>query len=226
VFSGERASNLTLDASRKRRKKSYVSPETHLLASWIVAAKCTDNPRDCRLITLAGVLPDLDGLGILIDAVNQALGHRLTFFYDQYHHYLLHGALGGVLISGLFGLLARAHWRVAMLALVVFHVHLLCDFVGSRGPARYDLWPIHYLGPFSQTPIWLWRGQWRLDGWQNQLISVGLLGWALWLPTSCGHSVVGLFSRRADTVVVGVLRKWRLAWVRRSPDRSNMRVFI
>jgi hypothetical protein len=38
-----------------------MSPLTHLLASWIVAAKTTDNPRDRRLVTLAGVAPDLDG---------------------------------------------------------------------------------------------------------------------------------------------------------------------
>ncbi len=38
-----------------------MSPETHLLASWIIAAKATDNPRDCRLVTLAGILPDADG---------------------------------------------------------------------------------------------------------------------------------------------------------------------
>jgi hypothetical protein len=30
-----------------------VSPETHLLASWIIAAKTTHDPRDCRLVTLA-----------------------------------------------------------------------------------------------------------------------------------------------------------------------------
>ena len=27
-----------------------MNPETHLLASWVIAAKATDNPRDCRLV--------------------------------------------------------------------------------------------------------------------------------------------------------------------------------
>jgi inner membrane protein len=53
-----------------------MSPTTHLLASWIVAAKTTDNPRDCALITWAGVLPDLDGLGMVLDIFNQAVFHR------------------------------------------------------------------------------------------------------------------------------------------------------
>ncbi len=47
-----------------------MSPLTHLLASWIIAVKTTDNLRDRRLVTLAGVAPDLDGLGIIIDIAN------------------------------------------------------------------------------------------------------------------------------------------------------------
>ena len=42
-----------------------MSPATHLFIfmNWVIAAKTTDNPRDCRLVTLAGILPELDGLG-------------------------------------------------------------------------------------------------------------------------------------------------------------------
>jgi hypothetical protein len=192
-----------------------VSPETHLLASWIIAAKTTDNPRDCRLVTLAGILPDADGLGLIADAVSGWLGGRQTNFYQHYHHYLLHGALGGVLIAALLACFARHPVRVALLALLVFHLHLLCDFVGSRGPAPEDLWPIFYLGPFDKDPMWVWKGQWRLDGWFNRYLSVALFLWALWLPVRLGYSVVVVFSRRADEVFVRVLRKWRDAWVLR-----------
>jgi inner membrane protein len=48
-----------------------VSPESHLLASWIIAAKTTDNLRDCRLVTLAGILPDADGLGLIVDLATE-----------------------------------------------------------------------------------------------------------------------------------------------------------
>ena len=34
------------------------------MASWIIASKATDNTRDCRLVALAGILPDADGLGV------------------------------------------------------------------------------------------------------------------------------------------------------------------
>ncbi len=192
-----------------------MSPETHLLASWIIAAKTTDNPRDCRLVTLAGLLPDADGLGLIVDVVGGWLGTKQTHLYAQYHHYLLHGALGGILIAAVFACFAKRRWRVALLALLVFHLHLLCDFVGSRGPALEDLWPIFYLGPFDKDPMWVWKGQWRLDSWINRYLTVALFVWALWLPVRLGYSVVGVFSGRADQVFVGVLRKWHDGWTRR-----------
>jgi hypothetical protein len=192
-----------------------VSPETHLLASWIIAAKTTDNARDCRLVTLTGILPDADGLGVIVDLASGWLGGKQTHLNAQYHHYLLHGALGGLLIAALVGCFARHRWRVALLALLVFHLHLLCDFVGSRGPAPEDLWPIFYLGPFDKEPMWVWKGQWRLDGWFNRWLTVGLFLWALWLPVSLGYSVVGIFSQRADRAFVGVLSKWHETWARR-----------
>ena len=65
--------------------------------------------------------------------------------------------------------------------------------------------------------MWFWKGQWRLDSWINRYLTVALFLWALWLPVRLGHSVVGVFSRRADRVVVGVLRKWHDAWVRGEP---------
>jgi hypothetical protein len=187
-----------------------MSPLTHLLASWIVAAKTTDNPRDCRLVTLAGLAPDLDGLGLVADVIKNAANHTSSFtYYQTYHHYWLHGIAGAAVVAGLAGAAARRHWRVFLAALLVFHLHLLCDLLGSRGPDVVDLWPIHYFGPFSRWPMWEWRGQWRLDGWQNQLISVSLLTWSFRIAVARGHSVLGVGHQRADAVFVATLRKWR-----------------
>ena len=187
-----------------------MSPETHLLASWLIAAKVTRNPRDCRLATLAGVLPDLDGSGLVIDMINRALGRHETFFYQNYHHYVLHGIFGAVLISGLLAAFAREKWRVAWLAFLLVHVHLFCDVIGARGPTIDDIWRIFYLAPFTtHSMILSWKHQWRLDGWQNRWITVALFAWALWVPLRTGYSVVGVFSRRADEVFVAILAKWR-----------------
>jgi hypothetical protein len=189
-----------------------MSPVTHLFVSWVIAAKTTDNPRDCRLVTLAGILPDVDGLGGIVDAVSRASGHRETLVYEHYHHFLLHGIFGGVVISALLACFARRHWRVALLALLIFHVHLLCDLVGSRGPDPVDLWPIFYLGPFSKNVMWIWKGQWPLDAWPNRILSVAMFVWSLRLAVQLGYSFVDVFSRRLDDIFVGVLRNWNAAW--------------
>ena len=174
-----------------------MNPETHLLASWVIGAKTTDNARDCRLVALAGILPDLDGLGLVLDAFNGAIHGRRTLYYQNYHHYLLHGLFGGLLIALVLTCFARRKLRVALLALIVFHLHLLCDLIGSRGPDPVDLWPLFYFGPFTKEPMWLWKGQWPLDAWVNRLLTVGLFAWALclagvWTRSSSGCSANGM----------------------------------
>ena len=186
-----------------------MNPETHLLASWVIGAKGTDNARDCRLVALAGILPDADGLGLIVDGLTRALGWKKTFLYEHYHHFLLHGIFGAILITLLLTCFAHRKWRAALLALLVFHLHLVCDLIGSRGPDPVDLWPLFYFGPFTKDPIWLWKGQWPLDAWPNRLLTVWLFAWALWLALPRGYSFVGVFSKRLDEVFVAVLRKWQ-----------------
>src|SRR4051812_50350 len=95
-----------------------MSPETHLFASWIIAAKTTRNLHDCRLVTLAGILPDADGLGLIVDMFTNMRGGWQSSLYAQYHHFLLHGAFGAVVIAGTLACFARDRRRVAMLALL------------------------------------------------------------------------------------------------------------
>jgi len=201
-----------------------VNLETHLLASWVIGAKATDNARDCRLVALAGIMPDADGLGLLIDGMTRLLGWQKTFYYAHYHHYLLHGALGCIVIAGVLTLFARRKLRVLMLCLAVFHFHLLCDFVGSRGPSPEDLWPIFYFGPFDKDPMWIWNSQWPLDCWINRVFSVALLTWALCLAVPRGYSFVGVFSQRLDAVFVAVLQKWSAAFAAWRSERRRWRL--
>lgn len=186
-----------------------------------MATVATDNPRDRKLVTVAGIIPDVDGLGIVVDmAKSLASGEPATYeYYQHYHHLLLHGWPGAVAVAAVLACFARKRWRVLLLCLLTFHLHLLCDLVGSRGPSPSDLWPISYGEPLFRLPIWIWRGQWKLDGWQNQLVFVGLFVSALWVATQRGYSFVELFSRKWDTVFVGVLQKWRAAAMSRRPQR-------
>jgi inner membrane protein len=187
-----------------------MSPLTHLVGSWLVASATTNNPRDRKLVTLAGVLPDADGLGAVADVAGAWFSGKECpfYYYQQYHHLLLHGWPGAIVVSSLLMCFARQRWRVLLLCLLVFHLHLLCDLIGSRGPTAGDLWPICYSEPLFRHPIWFWKSQWRLDGWQNQSIFVAVFGLAIWLAVKRGCSFVEIFSRKADEVFVQVLRQW------------------
>lgn len=188
-----------------------MSPITHFLGSWLIASATTNNSRDRKLVTLAGVLPDADGLGVIADIVGSTIsGSENTFhYYQQYHHYLLHGWAGAIATSFLLACFARQRWRVMLWCFVLFHLHLVCDLLGSRGPTAGDLWPIAYGEPFFRRPVFFWKHQWRLDGWQNRIICVTLLFTELWQATRRGYSCVEFFNRKADAVFVAVLRKWR-----------------
>jgi hypothetical protein len=190
-----------------------MSPFTHLIGSWLVASATTTNPRDRKLVTLVGVLPDADGLGVIPDVIGSwSSGKECTFhYYQQYHHLLLHGWPGAIVISVLLTFFARQRWRVLLLCLLVFHLHLLCDLVGSRGPSPGDWWPICYSEPLFRHPIWFWKHQWQLDGWQNKIIFIVLFGIALWLAARRGYSFVEVISRRLDSIFTGVLQRWRHA---------------
>jgi hypothetical protein len=59
-----------------------MSPLTHFVGSWLAAVATTSNSRDRRLVTLAGVLPDADGLGAVADVIGSFVsGKELTFNY-------------------------------------------------------------------------------------------------------------------------------------------------
>jgi hypothetical protein len=199
-----------------------MSPLTHLVGSWLVAVATTNNPRDRKLVTWAGVLPDADGLGVIPDVVGSWIsGKECTFYYYQtYHHLLMHGWPAAMVVSIAFALYARQRPRVLLLCLLTFHLHLLCDLIGSRGPTIGDLWPICYSEPLFRHPIWFWKHQWKLDGWQNQSIFIVLFLTSLWVATKKGFSFVEVVSSRANKIFVGVLQKWRSQILNRDGSRG------
>lgn len=177
----------------------------------MVASVTTNNPHDRKLVTLAGIIPDADGLGIVVDVVAGLIsGKEVTFhYYQQFHHLLLHGWPAAFTIAMLLACFARNRLRVVIFGLLTFHLHLLCDLIGSRGPSIGDLWPICYSEPLFRHPIWFWKKQWPLDGWQNQTVFLVVFVLALWQATKRGYSFVEVISQRLDSIFVGVMRKWR-----------------
>jgi inner membrane protein len=193
-----------------------VNPITHLLAAWVVADRTQSSDRDIALVSWAGEAPDLDGLGAVVDVANRAFG-RETFFYGQYHHALLHGLPGALAIALLFSLGARRRLYVFTWCLATVHLHLLCDFLGSRGPDPLDVWSIPTLSPLSDGLTFAWSGQWALNAWPNILLTLALLSDVFVRAATAGRSPVRLFGSTAgNAFVTAVQARWKNALVSRA----------
>jgi inner membrane protein len=125
---------------------------------------------------------------------------------SEYHHVFAHN-LGFVLfVTVIAALIAARRSATACLAILVLHLHLLADLVGSRGPDGYQ-WPIPYLRPFSDAWQLTWEGQWVLNAWPNIVITILLLCWTFYWAWSRGRSPLEMISLRIDDVLVSTLRK-------------------
>ena len=184
---------------------SAVSPITHLFMGWAVANSVPSlNRRERAIVTWASVVPDVDGLGIITERLTQNSQHPLNW-WSEYHHVLGHNIGFGIVVAVLAAIFARQRIKVALLALFSFHLHLLADLVGARGPDG-DQWPIPYLLPFSNKWQLTWSGQWALNAWPNFLITAVLIGAAILWARRRGFSPLEMFSRKADAALVGALR--------------------
>jgi LexA-binding, inner membrane-associated putative hydrolase len=187
-----------------------MNPITHFLASWSAADVLRLRGRDQTLATWCGVLPDLDGLGLLVDGANHALGRPESGFYGEYHHTVLHGLFAAVAIPLALSTLAANRLRVFAVGVLAVHIHYFCDLIGSRGPGADDIWPLHYLAPFSQRWTVQWAGQWPLNAWPNVVFSVLLMSFAFFRAVGSGYSPVGVVSSSADRIFVDTVRhRWR-----------------
>ena len=181
-----------------------MSPVTHFLSGWVLANSISLTRRDRALVTLSAVVPDVDGLGIVVEALTRNSSHPLLWF-SLYHH-SLHNLAFAVVVALLAFALSEEKWKTALLSFAGFHLHLLEDLLGSRGPDG-DQWPIPYLEPFSSALSLSWRGQWYLNAWPNFLITLALLGTTLYLAWARGYSPLEMLSVRADGEFVGALRR-------------------
>lgn len=168
-----------------------------------MVANFADRPRDRALIMLAGVAPDLDGLGIIPEVLTAHSSHPLPWF-TEYHHILGHNIGFAIAVTIAIYLLTRS-WKSALLGALSFHLHLFCDVIGARGPDGFS-WPIPYLLPFSQAWQWEWSGQWALNAWPNFLITGVLLISTFYLAAKRGFSPLEYLSARADNAFVKTLR--------------------
>jgi len=182
-----------------------VNPLTHFLVSWGVANAAPLDRRERAIVTLAGVAPDLDGLGAIPQLLTQHSPQPLNWF-SEYHHVLGHNLGFGLIVAAAAFALSERRWTTTGLALVTFHLHLLADVAGARGPDG-DQWPIPYLLPFSHAWQWTWSHQWALNAWPNFVFTGAFLGLTFYLAWFRGFSPVEMVSRRADAAFVAALRQ-------------------
>jgi len=181
-----------------------MSPITHALISWSVANTSAIGRKDRAIVTIAGVVPDLDGAGLVFDLFGHGSGQQLLL-WSSYHHVLCHNIGFYILIAMATFFLATRRWVTSLLVFVSFHLHLLCDLLGSKGPDGYQ-WPIPYLLPFSDSWQWIWANQWQLNAWPNIIITIFILALTIFLAWKNGVSPLEIISFKANSAFVEGLR--------------------
>jgi hypothetical protein len=103
-----------------------MSSGSHPLASWLLANAMGFEHRERRIVALAGLAPDLDGLGYLIDRYNEFVGVD-SFYYQQFHHVIGHNLLASAAIATCAALIAARRRAVVFAAsMLADHLHFLC----------------------------------------------------------------------------------------------------
>lgn len=182
-----------------------MNPITHFLVGWSLSTRFPGLGRvDRACVAAAGVLPDLDGLGFIAELATRDSENPLLW-WTRFHHVLGHNVLAGFSLVAITPAVSR-RWSVAALAAVSFHLHLVGDLIGARGPDGAQ-WPIPYLLPFSDVPQWTVPWQWALNAWPNVALTIALLAYAFWYAWARGVSPLEFVSERANAAFVDTLRR-------------------
>lgn len=170
----------------------------HVLSGWCFGDVFGQTRRERLLIMVAAMVPDFDGIGILISEA----------YYIKFHHVYGHNVFFGLLLSALLAMFSGAR-RVRNFAiyLLIFHLHLLLDLVGSGpGWGMYYLWPLNMY--YLESPY-----VWEFQSWQNVGAMYILLLWTLYIFIERKRTPLEILSSRLDTKLVeGVdktLSRWR-----------------
>lgn len=182
-----------------------MNPVTHMLVGWGVANVARLNRRERACVTLAAVVPDLDGFGVVVDLATRTTADP-TEWWGAYHHVLGHNIGLGLVVAVTGFAISTRRWLVMVLSVLSFHLHLLGDVIGARGPDG-EHWPIPYLLPFSDAWQLEWSGQWELNAWPNFVISIVLLALTFYIAWRRGTSPVEMVSQRASGAFVTALRQ-------------------
>ena len=178
-------------------------PGTHLLFSWLSTAEVLKARRERMLVSISGIAPDFDGLGLIVDKITGS-----TNFYFQYHHYIGHSIFSALFISTVATLLASSQkYIVFLLSFILVHVHILFDVIGSKSPDGYQ-WPIYYLYPVNSEYGLTWSGQWELNAWQNNVIMLCLLLGCVYYAVTKKITFLEVFSSKLNSEAFKMYSKY------------------
>jgi hypothetical protein len=167
---------------------------THVLSGWVVASAIPDlTPRERLLAMTAATAPDLDGLAIV--AGRDA--------FETYHHVIGHNLFFGLLVTLLVVRWSTHKRTMALLALGLFHLHLVMDSFGSGCD-----WGISYLWPLVQRE-WVNPWRWEFFSWQNMVAAYGLLLVTIVIAAHQGRTPLEMLSPSLDRQLVGLARRFR-----------------
>ena len=184
-----------------------MTPGPHAMMSWLPASFVDWTRRERLIVSLAGISPDLDGFGWLVDRVNRLRGEA-SFFYEEYHHYYGHNLFFAILVAVFAaGFAKRRRGLAAALSFLAVHIHFLADLAGSRGPDGYQ-WPIYYFYPVDKDLALSWSDQWMLHEWPNVAIAIGLIIICGFVAKAKGYSPFEILSGRFDAAVFTMARKY------------------
>ncbi|WP_221892300.1 metal-dependent hydrolase [Teredinibacter haidensis] len=188
-------------------KESKISPVAHLLISWPVSyALFKDTTKRERIIlSVSGLSPDIDGFGLVVDFSTKILGVS-TNYWSHFHHNL-HSLPFGIFVAVISMFFAKGRRvLIGCGSLLLFHIHLLCDLVGSKGSNGYQ-WPIPYLSPLHSGVNLSVSWQWELNAWQNILIAFIFSAINYSLIKIKRESPFELVSSRINNVVVSLVKR-------------------
>jgi len=171
---------------------------------WVVANSVPLNRRERAAVTLSAIIPDIDSVGIIAEKITQGWEHPLLW-WSEYHHVLSHNLGFGLFVAVVVFFVAQKKWLAVGLAFLNFHLHLVGDIIGARGPDGYQ-WPIPYLLPFSNKWEIAWQGQWAINAWPNFVVTGVAILITFVLARQRGYSPLEMLSISADRAFVKTLR--------------------
>lgn len=170
----------------------------HILSGWCLGDAFGRTRKERALAMVVAVIPDFDGLGILVDVK----------YYVKFHHIYGHNVFFGLLLSAVLAMFSgERRLRNFSVYFLIFHIHLLLDLVGSGpGWGMYYLWPAISL--YLESPY-----VWEFQSWQNMTAMYVLLLWTIYIFVERKRTPVEVLSSSLDAKLVN--------WINRILERRR-----